>query len=168
MPIPPKIARSGRKTYLQGNFTPKNPQKFLGGMNGSRTATYRSSWELKLMIAMDSSKTFLRWGSEIIVCRYVSPIDHKEHHYYIDFYFECKDAVTGAIKRFWAECKPYAETIPPPIPKRKTPKAMENYQIKAMTYAQNMAKWDAAKKQAERHPNTTFIVITERNMKTLR
>ncbi|MFA5543504.1 MAG: TnsA endonuclease N-terminal domain-containing protein [Bacilli bacterium] len=153
--------------YLQGTFTPQNPQKFIGGMNGSRVATYRSSWELKLMISFDTSDTFLRWGSENIICPYLSPIDKKEHRYYIDFYFECKDATSGVVRKFWAECKPFAETIPPKMPKAKTAKAMENYKIKAMTYIQNMAKWTAAKTLASKQYNTQFIIINEKNMKSL-
>jgi trans-aconitate methyltransferase len=66
----------------KGVFKPKNPQKY----NGDPTnIIYRSSWELKYMMYLDSHENVLSWSSEEVIVPYRSPIDNKVHRYFPDF-----------------------------------------------------------------------------------
>ena len=49
-------------TY-KGLFKPKNPSKYKGNIN---EIVYRSSWEKKMMIYCDTTKSVVEWGSEEI------------------------------------------------------------------------------------------------------
>ena len=55
-------------TY-KGLFKPKNPSKYKGNIN---EIVYRSSWEKKMMIYCDTTKSVVEWGSEELVIPYVS------------------------------------------------------------------------------------------------
>ena len=54
-------------TY-KGLFKPKNPSKYKGNIN---EIVYRSSWEKKMMIYCDTTKSVVEWGSEELVIPYV-------------------------------------------------------------------------------------------------
>jgi hypothetical protein len=61
------------------------------------------------------------------------------------------------------EIKPYAETLPPKQPTRKTEKSMMNYQRAIETYIKNQSKWQAAKEFANNN-GIEFIVLTENEL----
>ena len=66
------------KTYTQGNYYPKHPEKCLNtnGKLGNKPAiTYRSSWELKFMRFCDKYESVLEWGSEVLKIPYISEVD---------------------------------------------------------------------------------------------
>ena len=69
----------------QGKFKPKNPSKYKGDPTN---IVYRSSWELKLMMYLDTHPNVLKWGSEEIVIPYESPVDGRMHRYFPDFFVE--------------------------------------------------------------------------------
>jgi len=64
------------------------------------------------------------------------------------------------IKTAIIEIKPEIQTIPPKKPQRIT----DNYKKKCITYAINVAKWDAAKLVAEKN-GMEFQIITEKWLK---
>jgi len=71
----------------QGYFKPKNPQKYKGDPTN---IIYRSGWELKFMLYVDSHPEILEWGSEEFSIPYRSPIDGRIHRYFPDFYIKKK------------------------------------------------------------------------------
>jgi hypothetical protein len=147
--------------FKQGTYVPKNPMKFKGSAVGHGKAVYRSSWELKVMLYLDQCSSIIAWGSELIWVTYVNPMDGKTHKYFIDLYFEAIDK-EGNIKKFLVEIKPHSQSIPPVKPKRMTEASSRTFTSKALTYAQNQAKWKAASEYAKNR-GYTFFVLTEKN-----
>ena len=107
----------------------------------------------------DITPQVLSWGSEELVIPYISPVDHKVHRYYIDFFIVVKQS-DGTSKKFAIEIKPYNQTIPPRITKNMM---TESIKYKIDTYAVNSAKWEAARKFC-RQNNMDFVILTERNL----
>lgn len=124
------------KTFHQGFYTPKNPNKYRGDTS---QITYRSSWEAALMYWLDINGKVKSWSSENVVVPYVSPIDNKVHRYIIDFMIETTAGV------FLVEVKPQKECMPPKTGKGRRKQLVE---AEARTYAQNTAKWQAAEQYA--------------------
>ena len=85
-------------TY-KGLFKPKNPSKYKGNIN---EIVYRSSWEKKMMIYCDTTKSVVEWGSEELVIPYVSPWDGRYHRYFPDFYVKVKDR-SGKLQKYIIE-----------------------------------------------------------------
>jgi len=139
--------------YTQGVYKPIHPEKFIG-----RTATYRSSFELRFFRWADNNPKVLKWASEKVVIGYISPIDKKAHRYFVDNYVLIKEG--NVLKKYLIEIKPYSQTIPPKESKRKkkTTIIYENCQ-----YAVNTAKWEAASSWANKH-GMTFIILTEKEL----
>jgi hypothetical protein len=73
--------------YHQGKFKPRNPEKYRGDVNN---ITYRSSWELKLLMRLDNHQDVVYYSSEETVIPYRSPIDSKTHRYFVDFLVKVK------------------------------------------------------------------------------
>lgn len=142
----------------QGKFKPKNPSKYKGD---STNIIYRSSWELKLMMYLDSHPNVLKWGSEEIIIPYESPIDGRMHRYFPDFFVEQinKD---GKKEKILIEVKPKAQTIAPNPSAKLTPKGMLNrrYINEVMTYGVNQAKWNSARNYCLDR-GWTFTIMTE-------
>lgn len=139
----------------KGKFTPKNPKKYAGDASN---IVFRSLWERKVMVDLDENPNVLLWGSEEVIIRYVSPKDGKIHRYFPDFIVRAKDR-DGNIKVIMLEIKPEKETKPPTKGRKKAEKLL----VEQMTFAVNMAKWEAAKRYcAER--NIEFKVVTEKHI----
>ena len=120
----------------KGRYVPNKPQKYRGDYNN---IVYRSSWERRFMLYCDRSDAIIEWGSEEIIIPYISPLDGRMHRYFPDFYIKVKQA-DGSIKKMLIEVKPKAQCGPPPIPKRKTKRFINEVR----TWGVNKAKWDAA------------------------
>jgi hypothetical protein len=127
---------------LKGKFKPNNPFKYSGDPTN---IIYRSSWELKVMMFLDSHPNVLKWGSEEIAIPYESPIDGRIHRYFPDFFVEQinKD---GRKEKLLIEVKPKHQTVAPNLGNKLTPKGMisKKYLNEVMTYGVNQAKWKAA------------------------
>jgi hypothetical protein len=119
-----------------GRFIPKNPKKYIGDHTN---IIYRSSWEARVMDKLDRSDWCIAWASEELIIPYVSPVDKRYHRYFPDFLVKYKDK-NGVQKTMLIEVKPDNQTKPPPIPKRKTKRFIQE----VMTYGVNQAKWKAA------------------------
>lgn len=139
----------------------KNPKKY----NGTRPITMRSSWETGFVIKyLDANENIIEWGSESKIVKYISPVDGKQHRYFIDFNFKAKTK-SGALKEFWIEIKPYSQSIPPKEPLRKT----KTYLNSVKTWLINEAKWTTTKRLVEQYKqqgnDVEFLILTEHDLK---
>jgi hypothetical protein len=134
--------------YLQGRFSPKNPEKYQGDASN---IIYRSSWELKFMRRCDSDSNIVEWSSEETVIPYISPMDGRIHRYFPDFKVK---TVQG--KTLLVEIKPRVYTQEPKKPKKITKRFINEL----ATYSINKAKWKYAKEYCEDR-KMEFVVLTE-------
>lgn len=140
----------------QGFFKPKNPQKYKGDPTN---IVYRSGWELKLMLYLDSRKDVISWGSEEIIIPYRSPIDGKIHRYFPDF-IVTKINNEGKKETAVIEVKPYYQTLPPENSKNKSKK---RFLTEVYTWGLNEAKWKAAKEYCKDR-GWSFHIFTEKEL----
>lgn len=134
--------------YNQGNYTPKNPSKYVGD---PAKITYRSSWELSVNRFLDNNVRVLKWGSEIVAIPYIKPTDGKMHKYYVDYWVEYIDN-NGEIHQELIEVKPIEQTKMPT-------KNRKHILHEKLTYAVNCAKWEACKKWCDQR-GMKFRIIT--------
>jgi hypothetical protein len=142
------------KAYKQGVFSPIHPEKY----RGSQPIFYRSSLELKAMRWMDGNPNILEWGSETIVIPYQSPFDGRVHRYFTDLNLKLKRK-DGTTVKLLVEVKPSKFTVPPNNSKKNKKSLLYE---KAM-YAQNAAKWKAAKEWSTKH-GYEFCILTEKHL----
>tara|TARA_R110001583_G_scaffold30312_2_gene104917 strand:+ start:246 stop:704 length:459 start_codon:yes stop_codon:yes gene_type:complete len=136
-------------------YLPENVTKYMG--NPTKIVC-RSTWERKMCKYLDNNVNVLRWASEELSIPYLSPVDNKMHKYYPDFIAEVRTK-TGEVKTFLIEVKPYKQTKPPVIKKRKT----KSYDTNMKMYAVNEAKWEAAKKLCNDN-QWEFTILTENEL----
>jgi hypothetical protein len=144
-----------KKPFLQGRYKPKNPNKYKGDVHN---IIYRSSWEKKFLYYCDMNENIIEYSSEEICLPYLSPVDNRIHRYFPDFLIKVKES-NGTIKKYLIEIKPKKQTIPPPIPKRKT----KGYLYEVVEYAKNQAKWNSAKEFCEDN-GWEFKILTENEL----
>lgn len=150
--------RTKRNHYHQGLFLPNNPKKYIGNINDIR---YRSKWELQFLKWCDSTDAVIRYSSEQCVIPYISPIDGKRHHYFVDFFVSVLQS-DGSIKEFLVEIKPYSQCIPPK-PTKKNPESSVQFQEAIKTYLINQAKWKQANAICKKH-GWEFMILTENEL----
>ena len=139
----------------KGKYYPTSPHKYKGDPTN---ITFRSLWERKFMVYCDSNANVLEWASEEIAIAYISPVDHRQHRYFPDFYMKVRES-DGSIKKYVIEVKPLKQCSPPKKPKRQT----KRYINEAYTYAINQTKWKEAREYcADRQ--WQFKVITEKEL----
>lgn len=141
-----------KRTYIQGYYTPKNPEKYVGDIS---EIIYRSSWEKKFMQWCDKNSSVIQWNSEGLAIPYYSKIEDKQRRYFVDFIIKVRSA-DDQIKTLLIEIKPEAETKPPRPRKRQT----KNYIMEQYTFQVNMDKWEAAREFARKH-DMKFTILTE-------
>lgn len=144
------------KTY-KGRFKPKNKEKYKGDINAIE---YRSSWELKYMLELDTDPMVLEWSSESIIVPYISPIDNRKHRYFPDFWVK-RDTGFGIVEEM-IEIKPKAQTKGPKVKDKPT----KRYINEVRTWGVNSAKWAAAEIYCESR-NWDFIILTEDHLNVL-
>lgn len=174
------IQHSDKIKFKQSYYHPDHPEKCITQINECR-----SSWEQKFCWWCDHNPNILHWASEPIGIKYLDPaanieycmkhnINPQDPHnwkmrtYYVDFWIEEQDMLTGELVRTFIEVKPYHETIEPkPILANASLKEHKAYNKAALTYITNKAKWDTAERVfAER--GCKFKVITEKDLKDLK
>ena len=69
----------------KGKYIPTNPHKYIGNQ---QNVIYRSLWERRFMVYCDTTDKVIKWASEEVTVKYISPLDRKWHKYYPDFYVE--------------------------------------------------------------------------------
>lgn len=141
---------------IQGFYKPKNPQKYKGDPT---QIVYRSGWELKLMLYLDSRPEVVSWGSEEIIIPYRSPLDGKIHRYFPDFVVT-KINKEGRKETALIEVKPYNQTVPPKPTKGKPTK---KFLIEVKNWGTNEAKWKAADEYCK-DKGWTFHIFTEKEL----
>ena len=132
--------------YVQGKFTLKNPEKYMGG----RTPTYRSSWEFAFMRFCDLHPSVSNWASESIKIPYRNPLTGKQTIYVPDFFIVYVDA-KGKKHVELIEVKPKNQAV-----KEKTGRSMKN----KAHWVLNQAKWEAARAYCKQQ-GILFRVVTE-------
>ncbi len=140
--------------YLQGRYEVKNKEKYVGNVNN---VVFRSSWERKTMLFFDNNPGILKWQSEETVINYISPVDNKQHRYFVDFSVLYKTK-SGEVKKALVEVKPKSQTVEPK--KRKNTK---RYLTEVTTYLVNQAKWEYAKAWCSKN-NFDFIILDETHL----
>lgn len=138
-----------------GRFKPKFPKKYSGDW---KSIIFRSTWELKVMRFLDENPNVLSWSSEEVIVPYVSPVDGRMHRYFPDFVAQLRQA-DGSIKVVMIEVKPYAQTMPPKAPKRRT----KRFLAEVMTWGTNEAKWASARLYCEQR-GWEFMLMTEKDL----
>ena len=141
--------------FKQGIFKPQNSQKYLG----SSHPTYRSSWELKFFRWADLNENVLAWGSETIIVPYINPLDNAVHRYFVDNFVLFKDK-EGKKQKFLIEIKP-SKQVERPVSSGKKKRTTVLYE--QTTWITNQAKWEAAKKWAEKK-GCQFVILTEKEL----
>jgi hypothetical protein len=121
---------------IKSIYKPSHPEKYLGN---SSNIICRSSWERTFCRYCDTNPNIMKWASEELAIRYISPVDGRPHRYYPDFLIEVKEK-SGKLKKYIIEIKPKKQTLPPIKKKRVT----KGFITEAKTYAVNQAKWKAA------------------------
>ena len=139
--------------FRQGYYTPQNPKKYRGDITKIR---YLSSWEYKFNQFLDSNPNVLEWSSECIAIPYLKPTDRRVHKYYPDYYIKYKDK-NGNIKQEIIEVKPKKQT------RRSRSKNPKTRLYEDITYAINMAKWDACQNFCNKY-NIKFRILTEQEL----
>lgn len=139
--------------YKQNWFSPKHPEKYVGDVN---KIFYRSSWELRFKIFLDSNPNVLRWSSEEIAIPYIKPTDGKIHHYYPDYWVEFQNTKGDIIQEI-IEVKPLKQAKKP---RSKNPRSRL---YEDLTYSINLAKWDAARQFCHKY-NMEFRILTENSI----
>ena len=132
--------------FAQGKYTPKNPDKYVGG----RSPTYRSSWEFAFMRFCDTNENVSKWASEAIKIPYRNPLSGKFTIYVPDFFIVYADK-NGKQHVELIEVKPANQTI-----LEKTGKSRANQ----LHFAVNQAKWTAARAYCKQK-GMMFRVVNE-------
>lgn len=150
-----------------GQFTPKNPQKYLGG--NIKNITYRSSWELTMMMHLDQHPNVKGWMSESLPSNHVHkglsgiPYEHpfrvtqngrRMWTFYVPDFFVIYDDVNGRQHQDVIEVKPSDEV---PGYSGRVSKLKEGRQII------NAAKYAAAAKYCKQY-GFTFKICTEKDI----
>lgn len=143
------------RNYLQGLYTLKHPEKYIG----TRQPRYLSSYELQVFRFLDTNPHIKKWGSETTVVKYYNPVKERKARYLVDIYVEYENA-SGERKTELIEIKPFKECQKPVKRGRKKASTFKQEQI---TYFTNQAKWAAAEQYAKER-GWTFRVLTEKNI----
>lgn len=140
---------------MKGVYRPKNPEKYKGDPTN---IIYRSSYELKLFMYLDTHPEIVWWQSEEMFIPYRSPLDRRVHRYFPDVVLRRADGKTVMI-----EVKPQKDTVPPTKKSLKNGKPSKQYLREVMEWGKNQAKWDAAREYcADR--DWEFLIFTEREL----
>jgi hypothetical protein len=135
-------------------WKPRNPEKYVGDINN---IIARSSWEIKFLNWLDGHPSVVCWNSENLCVPYLSPVDNKQHRYYVDFLAKMR-LKDGSIKTYAIEVKPKAQCLKPKPSKNKTRMITE-----MSTYIVNQAKWTYAEAYCNKL-GIKFLVLNEEDL----
>jgi len=116
--------------FARGKFAMKRPDKYVG----TKSPTYRSSWEWSFMNFCDNNDHVLKWASEAIQIPYRDPLTNRQTVYVPDFFIQYVDANNRILTEL-VEIKPASQTILERVGKNKYNQAQ---------FVKNQAKWAAA------------------------
>ena len=127
-----------KKRNIQ-KYVPRK-DKYIGN---AKNVISRSSWEIKSFAYLDAHPNVVKWSSEEIAIKYVSPIDKRTHRYFPDLYIEMKNG-----DRYLIEIKPKRSQSPPVNSRNKKKKT---FIYESCEYIKNQSKWAAAREFAEKN-----------------
>ena len=113
-------------------YQPRNSKKYEGDPS---KIVYRSSWERLFMEWLDLNPDVISFQSEEFYIPYISPVDNRQHRYFVDFKVKFANGSTLLI-----EIKPAHQTKKP-VPRKGKKVALLESEVR--TYAVNYAKWKA-------------------------
>jgi hypothetical protein len=116
--------------FAQGKFQLKNPEKYIG----TKSPTYRSSWEFMFMKTCDEHPNIIQWASESIKIPYRDPTTGKPTIYVPDFFIHYIDKDNKKHAEV-VEIKPSNQQLLEKVGKNK---------VNQFQYLKNIAKWEAA------------------------
>ena len=140
-----KYEASMASKFHQGQYTPINPDKYVG----TYPIHFRSSWEIRLMETLDTNPNIIHWASESIKIPYINPFTNKPSMYIPDFFIVYDDKNNNR-KAEIIEVKPLKETLLSEARSQRDKAAV----------ALNAFKWKAATEWAKQH-SMTFRVMSE-------
>lgn len=132
--------------YAQGKYALKNPSKYAG----TKTPTYRSSWEWAFMQFCDNHPSVVQWASEAIQIPYKNPLTGRATVYVPDFLVVYQDKRGNKVAEL-IEVKPKKETTLENAGRSKKAQA---------AVILNHAKWEAANRWCKQN-SIRFRVVTE-------
>ena len=135
--------------FARGKFSPKNKLKYVG----TRTPTYRSSWEHAFMRLCDEHPNVYQWASESIKIPYRHPFSGKYTVYVPDFFIVYMDK----------DGKKHAEMIEVKPASQMTMEGAGRSMGKKKQVVINQAKWEAANAYA-RQRKIRFRVVSEEQL----
>ena len=135
--------------YKQGYIDPRSCKKLLPGVAHEKII-YRSSYELKFILWLESNSKIKQWASECICIPYMF-VDGTTHRYYPDYFVEFVDGTKMVV-----EIKPYNQTKKP---------INENCWA-AKEYVKNKCKWVAAMEFCKKK-GYIFKILTEKTINQL-
>lgn len=135
--------------FARGKFTMKNPGKYVG----TKTPTYRSSWEWSFMNFCDTNTSVQKWASEAISIPYRDPLTNRQTIYVPDFFIQYVDKA-GKMHVELVEIKPASQQILERVGKNKYNQAQ---------FVKNQAKWAAAAMWC-RQQGIKFRVLNENDI----
>ena len=145
-----------RSRFRQGYYALTNAEKYIGDPT---KIIYRSSWEYRFCKYCDTTPEITMWSSEPVAIPYVSPLDGKQHSYFVDFYMKLEKP-DGAIE-YLVEVKP-SKSLKQPVMAEGlvTMNKLKQFNDAASTWVINRAKFKAAEEFA-RINGKSFIIVTE-------
>ena len=135
--------------FARGKFVFKNPEKYVG----TKTPTYRSSWEHSFMRLCDEHPNVYQWASEAIRIPYRHPLTGKYTIYVPDFFIVYVDR-NGKKHAEMIEVKPMNQT---------TMERAGKSVAKKTQVLINHAKWEAANAYAKQR-RIQFRVVSEEQL----
>ena len=135
--------------FANGKFNLKFPAKYVG----TKTPTYRSSWEFAFMKFCDESPSIHRWASEAVRIPYRNPLTGKHTIYVPDFFIQFTD-VKGKTRVEVVEVKPDNQA---------TRESLGRSRANQAHYVINQAKWEAARKWCK-GKGIFFRIVTEKDI----
>lgn len=141
---------SKRSRYNQGYINTNSCKKLFPGLITEKII-YRSSYEKKFMLWLESNKNIKQWGSECVPIKYFNILDNKYHTYYPDYLVETLEGDYILI-----EIKPHNQTIKP----------LQENSYAYKEYVKNICKWKAAQEFC-RARGYKFKILTERTINKL-
>src|SRR5210317_321014 len=135
--------------FAQGKFNPKFPEKYIG----TKSPTYRSSWEFAFMNFCDNHPAIAKWASEAIKIPYRNPLTGKQTIYVPDFFIAYADK-GGKQRVELIEVKPSSQARREKLGRSKSNQAH---------YVVNQAKWEAARAWCKQK-GIYFRIVTEEDI----
>lgn len=150
--------QKGNKRFHQGYVKLIHPEKFIGDYSEKVGVPYRSGLEYRFIKTIDSSEVCIRWTYEhdAFIIPYMSPIDHRQHRYYPDFYVEVR-LYNGETKRYLVEVKAQKDTQKPD-PKKFKDRSSYAYQLRQSLLVE--VKRRAAENWCKQH-GLQYLFVTE-------